>query len=274
MFPITIDFLRKINKQKVHSLLADISDTDLLYEMIRDCDVVVHLAGLRLPECEKNPDKCYFVNEFMTKAIGEMCKMLEKRMIFSSTCSNYGVSKKPATEINQLNPIAHYAKSKVNAEEHLMKMQNCTILRFATAFGVGSNFTRDDVMVNDFVRSVVMKEELEVYNPTSFRPNCHVKDIAQAIQLVIENPNKVQNKIYNVGINSMNKTKGEIAQIICNHYKYKLTEPDKGDPRNYIVDFSRFNKFFDFKPKYTLESGIKELIVHYEKEKALEFVTT
>ncbi len=82
-YPVDINFIKRIENLEILS----ISNTDLLYDMINDCDIVVHLAGMRLPECEKYPDQCYFVNEFMTKAIAEMCKMLDKRMIFSSTCS-------------------------------------------------------------------------------------------------------------------------------------------------------------------------------------------
>jgi len=176
-YPVTLDFLHKIKNGNVTSHLADISDTRLLHELISKCDIVVHLAGIRLPDCEANPINCYFVNEFMTKAIVVLCKMLDKRMIFSSTCSNYGYTKKPATEINSLNPISHYAKSKVNAESFFKNISNTTILRFATAFGVGSNFTRDDVMINDFVKSAVINKKLEVYQPLSYRPNLHVKDL-------------------------------------------------------------------------------------------------
>ncbi len=273
-YPANINFLHKLNIKAIHQTLSDMSSTDMLYEHIKVCDVVVHLAGMRFPECEKSPNECYFVNEFMTKAIAEMCKMLDKRMIFASTCSNYGVSRIPATEMKMLNPISHYAKSKANAEQHLMKLSNCTILRFATAFGVGCNITRDDVLINDFVRSAVMKKELVLYQPHSYRPNLHVKDIAQAIHLVIEKVNLVQNKTYNVGIDSMNNTKLEIVQEIDKFCKYKLIVNEKGDPRNYIVDFKRFNRFFDFKPEHSLEKGIKELVEHYEKEIALQYATT
>jgi len=274
-YPANISFLEKLSKHDIFPRVADISDTRELYADIGNSDVVVHLAGMRLPDCEQNPAECYFTNEFMTKAIAGMCLMLDKIMIFSSTCSNYGVSIKPATEAMKLHPISHYAKSKVNAENYLMNIPNCTILRLATVFGVGSNFTRDDVLVNDFVKSAVTKKKLEVYQPQSFRPNLHVKDIAQAIQLVIENPNKVQNKVYNIGISSLNCNKNEIVWKIKEFCKFKesISQNDQ-DPRNYMVDFKRFNKFFDFKPEHTLESGIKELVEHYQREVAIEYATT
>ena len=273
-YPANISFLKKLSEHNIFPRVTDISDTRELYTDIGNSDIVIHLAGIRFSDCEKNPAECYFTNEFMTKTIAEMCKMLDKRMIFSSTSSNYGISKIPATEIKTLNPISHYAKSKVNAEEHLMNIPNCTILRLATAFGVGSNFTRDDVIINDFVKSAVFKKKIELYQPHSYRPNLHVKDIAQAIQLVIENPNRVQNKVYNVGIDEMNKKKIEIIQQLDKFCKYKLVIQNDGDPRNYLVDFRRFNRFFDFRPEYSLESGIKELVEHYEKKVAIEYAAT
>ena len=39
------------------------------------------------------------------------------------------------------------------------------------------------------------------------------------------------------------------------------------DKRNYIVDFSKIKKKLGFKPKYSIEYGIKEILNHLEKYK-------
>ena len=66
-----------------------------------------------------------------------------EKIIFVSTCSNYGIISKNevANEKFKLNPQSLYAKSKIKIEKYLEKINNktnsqITILRFATAFGV------------------------------------------------------------------------------------------------------------------------------------------
>ena len=77
----------------------------------------------------------------MKDLIVETLKAISKKLIFVSTCSNYGISskKKKLNENDTLKPISLYAKSKVKIE-NLFSPKNktkkiCTILRFATAFG-------------------------------------------------------------------------------------------------------------------------------------------
>ena len=51
-----------------------------------------------------------------------------------------------------------------------------TILRFATAFGL-SDRMRFDLTVNQFVREIYLNKKIEVYDPYTWRPYCHVKDL-------------------------------------------------------------------------------------------------
>ena len=89
-----------------------------------------------------------------------MNKIDIKKLIFVSTCSNYGLigEDELADESFVLNPISLYSKAKVEIEKYILSLKGKTnyvptILRFATAFGL-SNRMRFDLTVNEFTKSI------------------------------------------------------------------------------------------------------------------------
>ena len=75
-----------------------------------------------------------------------------KKLIFISTCSNYGISNKVVNEKSKLKPLSVYAKNKVMIERFLLNKKNfynypIVILRFATAFGWSPRM-RFDLTIN------------------------------------------------------------------------------------------------------------------------------
>ena len=120
------------------------------------------------------------------------------RILFVSTCSNYGLSgKKSLKESSKLSPLSYYAKDKVKIEKYIMKIKPKTslcIFRFATAFGFSERM-RFDLTINDFCYQLINKNKLDVYDPLTWRPYCHVKDFARAIEKFIFSPtNKIKIK--------------------------------------------------------------------------------
>ena len=90
------------------------------------------------------------------------------RILFVSTCSNYGLSgKKSLKESSKLSPLSYYAKDKVKIEKYIMKIKPKTslcIFRFATAFGFSKRM-RFDLTINDFCYQLINKNKLDVYDP-------------------------------------------------------------------------------------------------------------
>ena len=77
--------------------------------------------------------------------------------------------------------LSVYAKNKVMIEKFLLNKKNIynfpiVILRFATAFGWSPRM-RFDLTINEFVRSIVLNENFDLYDPFTWRTYCHVKDI-------------------------------------------------------------------------------------------------
>ena len=85
---------------------------------------VIILSGLvGDPITKKYPKLSKLSNEdYIIKLINSCYKSSSvKRIVFVSTCSNYGIAKNIPTEKSKLKPLSLYAKSKVKIENFLLK---------------------------------------------------------------------------------------------------------------------------------------------------------
>ena len=146
------------------------------------------------PITKKYPNITKKINLENRKVIKICFKKGFRKIIFVSTCSNYGIFDKNslAKENSRLNPKSLYAKTKVKIEKtfKIVKKGNSeiTILRFATAFGL-SDRMRFDLTINQFVREIYLNKKIEVYDPYTWRPYCHVKDFANIIFQIVSKEN-------------------------------------------------------------------------------------
>lgn len=255
-------FHRVLSDDRFRFVKGDVSDMRLTWDMVGRHDVVVYMASLTLPATAKFPEEGIFVNRHMAEVVGDCCAKLGRRMVFMSTCSNYGRSDKPVDESGELLPISMYARTKVDAERYLLgKVKDMTVLRCATAYGVGAGRTRWDVLFNNFVRKAVTDGVIDLFQPDACRPICHVDDIAQAIWKAASIPSEgPENRIYNVGSNEQNYTKKELAEIAISYTpdaRIEMTASD--DDRDYRVDFGKIHKDLGFEARHTPESELTRL---------------
>ena len=258
---------------------ADMRDKNSYKNILKKGYAVVLLAGLvGDPITKKYKTLSKSINSLGVRRFIETCYKLKNinRLIFVSTCSNYGLSNKKNILLNEnskLNPLSIYAKQKVEIEKFLINLKknkffSPCILRFATAFGLSPRM-RFDLTVNHFTKSFIEKETLEVYDPNTWRPYCHVKDFARLIHKVIICEKKLINyQIFNAGNNKNNFTKKGILKKVQkilprNNVIFKKKDVDR---RNYRVDFTKVKKLLKFTTKYSLEYGINEIFKSYKNK--------
>lgn len=274
-----IDFVKKNKiKTKYRHLNLDIRKTKKLkFELNKfKFHGVVILAGLVGDPITKKYSK--LSREINRTGIKNCIKLFEKinlRLIFVSTCSNYGLrNERPAKENSILKPLSLYSKDKVFIEQFLKNGSkknkfSYTILRFATAFGISPKM-RFDLSISDFTHQMYFKKNIKVYDQNTWRPYCHVNDFARVILLVLKKEIKlIRNQIFNVGSDENNYTKKKIVQEILKK-KIKSTVSylkNDIDPRNYIVSFAKIKKILKFKAKYSVKYGINELINNFKLDK-------
>lgn len=221
--------------------------------VLKGIDYVVNLAALvGEPICKKFPVEATQINLDANLRMAEASeKAGVKQFIFSSTCSNYGLSKSDELidENGELQPISLYAETKVQSEKRLLtgfKKMKTTVLRFATAYGLASR-VRFDLLLHEFIRDAWKKKKIVIYGAESWRPMVHVDDIARGI-ITVMGANSEGAEVYNVGSNDQNFKKIELARIVANRLGAEIESlPAIKDPRNYKVSFDKVSRKFGYR---------------------------
>lgn len=259
-----------INNPAYRFIYGDFADQRVLSDALDGITDVIFLAGLvGDPITKAYPVESQKINEAAyTGGIPLLNGRGLNRVIFVSTCSNYGLIEgdQIASEDFELAPLSLYAKAKVEIEQTLLGLKGsvdytATVLRFATAFGLSPRM-RFDLTISEFVREVWQGKELLVYDPDTWRPYCHVQDFADVAARVLAAPAEdVSFEVFNAGGDVNNFTKRMIVDEIVNRIPdARIAYQEQGsDPRNYRVDFAKISGRLGFAPKFTVQDGIAEL---------------
>ena len=257
-----------LHYQNFHFIEKDILDKKFIKSIIHKFDYIIPLAALvGAPLCEKFKKKALETN---LNAIKFLIKNMKKtqRIIYTNSNSGYGIGdkKKYCDEKSPLNPISLYGRTKVDAEECVMKFGNSITFRLATVFGYSYRM-RTDLLLNNLVLLALKNKKLDIFEPHFRRNFIHVRDVADAIVFSIKHFNKLKNNIYNLGMSKANVTKIDMVRKIKKNIKdlkikYLVNKKDP-DKRDYYVSNKKIEKK-GFKAKIGIDQGIEEMIRVYK----------
>jgi nucleoside-diphosphate-sugar epimerase len=258
----------------VQVLRADIRDGDTRRRALAGVHEVVHLAAIvGDPACARDPEASDEVNVQATRGlVADAGEAGVQRLVFASTCSNYGRMADPTVPISEdgeLSPVSLYAEQKVSMEKLILgttagatSSVQPTCLRFATVYGVGRRM-RFDLTVNEFTRELWADRELEVFGEQFWRPYIHVRDAGRAVRTVLDAPQeKVAGRVFNAGRSGENYRKLDLVEEIGRQIergKVSYVRRDE-DPRDYKVSFDRIRAELGFETLMTVPDGIAEII--------------
>jgi len=248
---------------------GDLRREDTLADVIPEHDAVVLLAAIvGEPACNRDPKAAVDTNLDGARKVLEASRQAGvARFVFSSTCSNYGISDcgDLVTEEAPLRPLSIYSETKVTAERAILAAAtdsfHPTVLRFSTAFGVSPRM-RFDLLVSDFTLAAVRDRRVVVYGEQFWRPFVHVQDISSAVTAVLHaDPARVSGEVFNTGSNQANTQKIELAREV--QKQVAGTELDfvelNHDPRSYRVDFSKIEARLGVRARWTVPAGVSEV---------------
>jgi len=247
-------------------ILGDVTNKTLLKSLVEQHDIIIPLAAIvGMPACKAQPELTIKVNYEQVKNITQWASK-NQMILIPNTNSQYGSSTEIITEESPFKPLSLYAETKCNAEKAILNSGNGIALRLATVFGMSYRM-RMDLLVQDFVYKAVTDGYLVLFESHYIRNYIHVRDIANTFLFMIENYEKCNNNAFNVGLSSANCTKLELANkikqfvpdlvIVENNFKQDF------DQRNYMVSNAKIESK-GWKPQFTLEDGIQELIQGYQ----------
>ncbi|HOW43042.1 MAG TPA: NAD(P)-dependent oxidoreductase [Candidatus Omnitrophota bacterium] len=243
-------------RKNVPFVYGDIRDTARLKEALRWADTVIWLAALvGDPACSLSE---IFTRQVNTDSLRFLKDTFGGKIIFMSTCSVYGAAAGELDEKSSLNPLSSYARSKLQAEM-ILKDTDALIFRLGTLFGVSDAFSRIrfDLVVNTLVMRAVMHGRISIFGGQQYRPHLHVRDAAAAICACLDRKEK---GIYNLA--AENTTILELSRRLQKFFPRMSVEASDTmfqDNRNYRVSSAKATRELGFKPRFSLEDGIREL---------------
>ena len=174
------------NAEKVELINGDILDLRKLKRVLRNVDVVFHLAArVSTPFANVDADFHEQVNHWGTaELVSAVEESAVKKFIFTSSTSVYGASDGYIDENQTPDPKTFYGISKLRGEEHVRRLQkkmNALILRCANVYGY-SRSMRFDAVINRFMFDANFSKRIQIHgNGKQHRAFVHVNVLIKAL---------------------------------------------------------------------------------------------
>lgn len=241
-------------------------------EHLPDVDIVVHLAAFNgTKHFYERPFDVVRDNLLPTQYLLDRYAGRVERFIFTGTCESYAGAVDtfgwtvPTDEtvplvVNDVtNPRWSYGGSKIANEiqviaAHRQHHQDYTIIRYHNVYGPG----QIDHFIPEFYQRAC-QGDLSLNGWSNTRSFMYISDAVDAtVKIMFEDSCK--NQIINVGVNE-ERTIKDIAEIICKQAgitgQLLLNDAPQGSVRRREGDMTKLHTLIDFKPKISLEQGIK-----------------
>ena len=243
-------------------------------EIFKNVDKVFHLAALAdiVPSIQQ-PNEYYDSNVTGTLNVLEACRKYKvKKIVYAASSSCYGITNQiPTNEKAPISPQYPYALTKQLGESlilHWSKIYkiNSTSLRLFNVYGSRSRTsgTYGAMFGVFFAQKLASKPFTVVGDGSQKRDFTYVSDVVDAF-IKASNSRKSGN-IFNVG-------SGNAVSI---NYIVKLLKGKKifikkrpGEPDITIADIKKIKKILNWKPKISIENGIKKILnehINYWKD--------
>ena len=139
------------------------------------------------------------------------------------------------------------------------------IIRPATVCGYAPR-QRLDVVVNILTNLAYHKRKISVFGGDQLRPNIHIKDMAEAYDILINaKKSQVSGEVFNAGYE--NKTVLDLAntvkKVIGEDVELKSTPTN--DNRSYHISSEKIKKVLGFESKFTISDAVTDLKIAFKK---------
>ena len=231
-----------------------------LEKLIRLSDFVFFLAfdvgGSRYLKKYQNTYDFVSNNIKLMSNTFELIKKYKKKFIFASsqmsnmTYSNYGILK--------------------NIGERYSELLNGIVVKFWNVYGIEKDLTKSHVITDFIIKGIKNKKIDMLTNGKEVRDFLYAEDCCNGLEIIMKKFNQIKKSKKSIDLTTSRYTSIlNIAKIIKKILSEKKIRVIIKPSRN--VDTVQKNKknlpnrfFFKFwKPKYTLENGIREIINYY-----------
>lgn len=266
-----------LNYRNFKLIKGDIRDFQLLEEIMRDIDVVFHLAAqIHVDRSYVEPRLTYEINVMGTQNVLEIARLHDaKKVIYASTSEVYGSAQyAPIDEKHPLNAPHPYGASKIAADRMCHAYiqtygMNIAIVRLFNAFGPRQRDLGYGGVISIFTRRVLSNIPPIIYGDgRQTRDYTYITDVVKAFDLVLNHDEPITEPI-NFG-NGTEVSILDLANLIINSCGKKgaiepvHVEPRIGEVKRLIADATKAKNLLSWEPEFDLEKGLMEFIRWYQ----------
>ena len=259
-------------KDNIEIVTGDIREYDNMKRIIKEKDVVFHLAALiAIPYSYLSPMAYVKTNIEGTTNILEACRDYEvEKIVHTSTSETYGTAfYVPIDEQHPMQGQSPYSASKIAADkmaESYYKSFNTPVATIRPFNTYGPRQSARAVIPTIITQILSGVKEIKLGSLTPTRDFNYVKDTVEAFIKVAES-DKTVGQVVNAGSNyeiSIGDLANKIIEIIREDVNIICDEerlrPEKSEVNRLWAENIKIKKLTGWEPKYTLEKGLKETI--------------
>ena len=286
---VVIDDLSTGNKgaldERATFFQGSILDKSLLTNALAGVDTVIHCAAKsNVEESVSKPELYEQVNYQGTKVLLDaMTQARVNKIIFSSTAAVYGDTKtQPISESAELLAVSPYGQSKIKCEEEIERKVTeglaAITFRFFNVAGsyknnLGELFFENHENESHLIPKILNKVNngdenitLDIYGDkwqtpdgSCIRDYLHIKDLANAHLLALNNLTEREHQIINLGSGqgySVLEVIGQIDEFFGVKLNRNICPARSGDPAVLLADIGKAKEKLGWQPKL----GLSEII--------------
>ena len=265
---------------KIRVIQGDIRNQDLVESLIKDCDVVLHMAAaLGVENILENPIESISTNFHGSEIVLNASLKFDRRIVIASTSEIYGKNEKqPLSEIDdrvigtpqKLRWTYSDAKAMEEATAHYLFLKynlKVTTVRFFNTVGPRQS-GKYGMVIPRFIKAALAQKPLQIFGDgNQSRVFCHVADSVRAITQISSAENTI-GEVFNIG------GKGEIS--ILNLAKLVIDQTNSSSTINFtnyqdayavgfedmqrrVPDITKIKKFIGWEPVIDLKTIISDV---------------
>jgi len=260
---------------------GDIRHSRTVEKALEGVDAVIHEAAIAsVPLSIKNPALTNEVNIFGTLNLLEASLRAKvKRFVYASSCAVYSAaSELPINEDAPLKPLSPYASSKLAAEEHCRAFfENHGLetvrLRYFNVYGLRQTAGEYAGVMLKFLERIRKDQPPVIFGDgEQTRDFVYIADVVEATLLAL-NREGAAGEVFNIGTGEVT-TINRLCEIFLEltgktHLRPIYADARPGDIRHSKADITKARKILGYKPKVSLEMGVRGFLNRAEIPQSL-----
>lgn len=269
-------------KSDIEIISGDIRDPFFCKSITKDVDYIFHLAALiAIPYSYIAPQS--YVETNITGTLNICQAALEngvKKVVHTSTSEVYGTAQYvPIDEKHPLQPQSPYSASKIGADAMAMSFYNSFKLPLAIARPFNTYGPRQSAraVIPTIISQIAAgSSQIQLGDLAPTRDFNYVLDTCLGLLQIMESPETI-GKTINIGSNqeisigdlfdTIKKLMESDVELVTDTNRIR---PKKSEVFRLWCDNKKINDLTGFKPRYTLEMGLKETIQWFTHDKHLK----